>query len=123
MSAIVITYASPLPSCANLREHWYKRAGRVKRQRQTAFLHCLGKTTVQDDGSLIVTLARISPRALDDDNLQSAFKAVRDGVADAIGVKDNDPRVSWRYEQRKGKPKEQAIEIRIEAARKAKVAA
>lgn len=122
---VVITYDSALPSCANLREHWRKRAARVKKQRAEAGLRVAftqaGQVRVAPELPCTVTLVRISARALDDDNLASAFKAVRDGVADALGIKDNDPRVSWRYEQRKGGKGVQAIEIRIEA--KAKVAA
>lgn len=122
---IVIRYASALPSCANLREHWRARANRVQSQRHTAGVHVFGalqSSHVNCRGCaagpnfpLVVTLCRIAPRALDDDNLASACKAVRDGVADALGIKDNDPRVTWRYEQRRGAVKEQAIEIRVEA--------
>jgi hypothetical protein len=36
---------------------------------------------------------------LDDDNLQGALKSVRDGVADAYGIPDNDSRITWRYSQ------------------------
>lgn len=71
--------------------------------------------------SLVVTMTRVAPRALDDDNLRGAFKAVRDAIADVLGSDDRNPLIAWRYEQRKGAPKQHAIEIRIE--RKAKVAA
>lgn len=60
----------------------------------------------------VVTLTRISPRLLDDDNLRPALKAVRDGVADRLGVDDRDPRVEWRYAQRKGAQK--AVEVEME---------
>lgn len=121
MSAIVIRYDSPLPSCANLREHWRKRAARVKEQRYLAWLQGTARNLFGLLGGrdplpgITVTLCRVSARALDDDNLASAFKAVRDGVADALGIKDNDPRVSWAYEQRRGAKGERSIEIRIEA--------
>lgn len=64
----------------------------------------------------VVTLTRIAPRALDDDNLAGGFKAVRDGVALALGVDDADPRVRWRYAQERGQPKHYAARITIEAA-------
>jgi len=35
-------------------------------------------------------------------------------VADALGIDDRDPRVDWRYAQRRGAAKEYAVEIRIE---------
>ena len=42
-------------------------------------------------------------RPMDDDNLRSALKACRDGVADALGVDDGSPLVTWEYAQVKGK--------------------
>jgi hypothetical protein len=47
-----------------------------------------------------VTFTRVRPagrRALDTDNLCSAFKAVRDEVAAFYGVDDGDPRWDWQY--------------------------
>ena len=54
-------------------------------------------------GPWVVTLTRHGPRKLDDDNLSAAFKRIRDGVADALGVDDgNRRRVRWEYKQRRG---------------------
>ena len=61
--------------------------------------------------SLVVTITRIGPRALDSDNLAASGKHVRDGVADALGVDDGDPRITWLYAQEKG-PYGVRIEIR-----------
>lgn len=97
-----------IESVANKREHWGKRAARAKAHRFAALAvpaHPLPCT---------VTLTRIAPRALDDDNLQSGFKALRDGIADRLGVKDNDPRVTWRYAQERGQPKQYAVRVCIE---------
>lgn len=47
----------------------------------------------------VVRMARVSPKALDDDNLASAFKTVRDGVADSFGLNDRDPRVRFVVDQ------------------------
>lgn len=58
-------------------------------------------------------LVRIAPRALDDDNLRGALKHVRDGVADALGVDDRDPRVSWRYDQWRGEPRQYAVQVSL----------
>ena len=67
----------------------------------------------------VVTLTRISARGLDDDNLQGAFKAVRDSVADALGVDDR-MREIVRYEYgeqvvkwKRGTPTPKAIRITI----------
>jgi hypothetical protein len=62
-----------------------------------------------------VVLTRITPsaRGLDDDNLGSSFKAIRDEVAAWLGIDDRDPRVRWRCEQEKGAPKVWAVRIEI----------
>lgn len=40
---------------------------------------------------------------LDSDNLPGAFKHVRDGMADALGIDDGDARLAWSYAQVKAK--------------------
>ena len=62
---------------------------------------------------LEVELVRVAPRRLDSDNLTSSLKAVRDGVADWLGVDDGDERVLWRYRQRKGAPRQYLVEIAV----------
>lgn len=63
------------------------------------------------DGCL-VTFTRVSRGELDDDNLPSAFKAIRDGIAKLLGRDDSprEKRVRWAYAQMKGAP---GIRIRI----------
>lgn len=97
-----------LVSEANSHEHWRGRQRRAKAQRGATSV-ALGYPTwlplaVKATGShLVVRIVRIAPRALDSDNLARACKAVRDGVADALGVDDRDPRVTWLPDQAKGK--------------------
>jgi len=63
-----------------------------------------------------ITLTRIAPRQLDaHDGLRSALKPVCDGVADFFGCKDNDPRLEWVYRQERGKVREYAVLITLEA--------
>lgn len=93
---------------ANRRDHWRVKSKRVRLQRRTAAALVPGCPL-----PCVVTLTRISPRMLDDDNLQSALKAVRDGVADRLGVDDRDPRVEWRYAQRKGAQKGVEVEFGV----------
>lgn len=50
-----------------------------------------------------VLLEHVGPE-MDGDNLQRAFKAVRDELARLMGVDDGDPRVKWDYWQRTGEP-------------------
>jgi hypothetical protein len=79
---------------ANTRGHWRAKAARAKCQR-TATAACLRAMMARHGGSpkppLVVHMVRlIGPRGrkMDDDNLRGAFKAVRDGVADWLGVDD-----------------------------------
>lgn len=96
-------------------EHWRMRHKRAKHQRRTAaWVTRVPAHGLLDRGvCLTVNLTRIAPRALDDDNLASAMKAVRDGVADALGINDRDPRVAWTYGQEKRGVGEYAVRIII----------
>ena len=131
---ICVTLPIRLLSEANQRGHWSKGAKRAKEQRTATLWAVLSRIVPTSGGGwatmpdwrltgeqgLAVTLVRIAPRNLDTDNLARAFKAIRDGVADALGVNDNDPRIEWRYEQRKSDGHRTpsvppyAIEIRID---------
>jgi len=100
---------------SNQREHWRKRARRAKQQRGAAFL------IVSASGGAYkcmrfprLTITRVAPRRLDDDNLRGALKAVRDGIADALSVNDGDPSILWEYRQRRGGRHEYAVEIEID---------
>jgi hypothetical protein len=95
-----------LVSEANARDHHMVKARRVKEQRwivEQFIKDRLHRALRQRPGDIgwIVLLVRLAPRALDSDNLVSSLKAVRDGVADAFGVNDRDPRLEFRYDQRK----------------------
>ena len=69
-------------------------------------------------GTYVITLTRIAPRPLDSDNLARSFKAIRDGIADALKINDGSKRLTWNYEQRKGsKPKQYAVQIEIQTNR------
>ena len=103
---------------SNLREHWAKRARRAREQRQAARLlvraaNNLADASVSSD-PITITLTRIAPRRLDSDNLAGSLKAVRDGVADALGIDDGSSRIEWRYAQRKGNPHEYAVLVEIQ---------
>ena len=102
---------------ANLREHWARRARRVRKQRQAARLlvraACNRANASFSSGPITITLTRLAPRKLDSDNLASSLKAVRDGVADALGIDDGSSRIEWRYAQGKGKPREYAVLVEI----------
>ena len=97
------------------KEYWRATAARLKQQREDV------KKAYHDRQltlglPCIVEFTRISPRLLDDDNLVSAFKSIRDAVAECLtgrgkGRGDRDPRLKFRYEQEKGSVK--SIRIRF----------
>jgi hypothetical protein len=97
---VILTIPMRLPSAANMREHWAAKAKRVKQQRHLVATFIGGRP--KPALPVVVTLVRIAPRALDGDNLQSAFKAPRDEIARWLGVADNHPGVTWEYWQRRG---------------------
>lgn len=94
----MITLVLPLRivSTPNLREHWGARARRARTHRRAAL------AVPRHPLPCVVHLTRIAPRELDTDNLVAAFKALRDGIADRLGIADDDERVTWLYAQRKG---------------------
>lgn len=104
------------PSCANLREHHMARARRAKRHRSTAKF-CTPATA---QTPCVVHLTRLGRGVLDDDNLASALKACRDGIADALRVDDGDvAQVRWTYSQRKVKKTDAVgVSVRIERIEK-----
>lgn len=93
------TFELPLTAVseANRRDHWATKSRRVRLHRNTAWALCPAFPL-----PCIVTLTRVAPRMLDDDNNVSAMKAIRDGIAKRLGVDDRSPLVVWRYGQKKG---------------------
>lgn len=111
MTAVAVRLPVRTLSEMNLRGHWSARARRMKAHRRAAFalvpvvaLPC------------VVTLTRVSAGTLDDDNLRSALKGVRDGVADRLGCDDADPRLRFEYAQARGKRGEYAVLVAVRAA-------
>lgn len=75
---------------------------RMKKMQRHATKVCMHGVVIPQ-GPLTVTITRVGPRKLDDDNLQSACKYVRDEIANVIGVDDgNDRFYTWQYRQRTG---------------------
>lgn len=79
---------------SNGRDHWAVKGKRTRTNRRVARLLC-----PKAELPATVRLTRLSRGRLDDDNLRGALKAVRDGIADAFGVPDNDPRLRFEYDQ------------------------
>lgn len=92
-------------STANMREHHFTKARRIKKLRELGI--CITSVPLP----VTVTLVRVAPIALDGDNLQNAFKGLRDGIADRFGVPDNHPGLHWKYDQRKAGVREYGVEV------------
>jgi hypothetical protein len=103
---------------SNAKEHWATKHRRAKAQRQDVFISLGLSHRTRPPLPLQITVTRISPRPLDEDNCVSSLKHCIDGIADWLAGeygKGNDrlPGLTWRYAQRRGKPKEYAVEITI----------
>lgn len=112
---IVVDIPVRIISEANSRQHWRKAAARKRVHRMTArTILQMHARPMGEAEQFTITLTRVAPRKLDDDNLASGFKAVRDGVADWLGIDDGSPRIQWRYGQEKGKPGEYAARVEVQ---------
>ncbi len=114
MNIVTITAAIRTPNPVNgSHRHWAAKSKIRKRQREATMLltrAALNATPVKLP--VVVTMTRLAPSSgLDDDNLRPALKAVRDGIADVLGVDDRDPAVRWEYDQRRGP---WGVEIKLE---------
>ena len=61
-----------------------------------------------------VTMVRCSAGTLDDDNLTSSLKAVRDAVANELGYDDGGKEISWVYKQEKAPRKTRKVWVEIQ---------
>lgn len=76
-------------SALNSREHWRQRAKRVKAEREATHYAIRQAANGMPLLPLKVSMTRIGPSSgLDDDNLSSSLKAVRDQIAQWLGVND-----------------------------------
>lgn len=102
----------------NFKEHW----GKIHKRRndQRYWIKYLMELCRKDIPALPckITLIRTGPRHLDYDNFVYSQKYVRDVIAEYLikdyrpGRADADPRLTWAYEQEKGKI---GIRIKIES--------
>ncbi len=110
--SITVSVPTAIVSEANTRQHWSKKERRKNEQRSAvgiAFFHTPFRTPCPLP--VAVTLTHIGQK-MDDDNLANGFKGIRDYIASVLlGVDDGDSRVTWKYDQRAGRP---GVEVRIE---------
>ena len=100
-----------LPSLANERLHW-RRMSFLKKQQRGATLCCMVGLRLPPL-PLVVTITRIGPRKLDDDNLAASCKYVRDQIAAVVGEDDGSPQYTWRYAQRVGRNERYGVDVEI----------
>lgn len=91
-------------SAVNLREHWSVRKRRVKAERDATAISirvARGRNgMIPPAPPLEVHLTRFGPtNGLDSDNLTGSLKAIRDQIAEWLGVDDRSEAVQWRYAQ------------------------
>ncbi len=113
MTTIEIHMPIRTVSEANVRECWQAKHRRAKGQKEAVglMLNRYRRTLQAFAGRFHVTLTRIGVRKLDGDNLQRSFKAIRDQVAETIGIDDGSEWIEWKYAQEKGK---YAVKVTVE---------
>ena len=113
---IAVTLPIRTQTEGNAKEHWRVKAARAKAQRNTtALLLRASLRGFRIGDGITVTLIRLAPSGpgLDPhDNLPSSMKHIVDELTDLLGLpNDRDPRVTWRYDQRRGP---WGVEVRID---------
>lgn len=76
----------------NARVHWAKKHKASKKARESAYWATKEAKTKAPESELIRFVVRFYPpdnRRRDDDNLEGAFKPMRDGIADALRINDS----------------------------------
>lgn len=75
----------------NARGHWSKRSRAAKSYRMQCFILAKKAGLTAPAGRILLSLEFLPPnrQRRDDDNLLAAFKAGRDGLADALGIDDS----------------------------------
>lgn len=131
MPKIILNLPIDTVSEMNCSQHWRVKSKRHKSQQ---FFVRLAMNKHKVNLPCTVTMIRLSPRDLDDDNLSSAFKWIRDELSECLipnsrktyingrgktqeikGRADSDKRIKWLYGQEKAKIKGIRIEIDFEA--------
>lgn len=112
---MILTIPLKTVSGMNAREHWRKRAKRVKAERDAATFHLYYAGYAAPKPPLVVKLTRIGPtNGLDPfDNLPSALKGCVDAIATWLGVDDRkSDKVRYECDQERGKEWAVRVEIR-----------
>lgn len=93
--------------------HWGTLTGLKKKQKQAvkgAIELCRLTGETIPELPLLIMITRVGPRKLDDDNLQSSCKYIRDEIARIVGVDDGSDQYTWLYKDRIG---DYGVEVEI----------
>ena len=106
-----------LECATNKREAWYVTLPKKRAQRYEAKFTTLAAFPFRKvfGKRFVITITRYGLRKMDDDNLATSAKYVRDGIADALGIDDGDSRIKWEYKQEIGKAYGCKVQIRSSA--------
>jgi len=127
----MISWILPIKTVSeiNSSEHWSKKSKRHKIQ-QFFVRYLFSRESNKIELPCTIRLTRLSPRLLDDDNLPTSMKYVRDEISEILipekvgwyktrtgklkklkGRADDDPRILWKYSQEKWPTQAVRIEI------------
>lgn len=100
----------------NARVHWSAKSKAAKAYRHACRIITFASGIKAPDGRVLLVLEFVPPdrRERDDDNLVAAFKAGRDGIADALGINDN--RFTTQFSLRAEPVKDGAVIVEIREA-------
>lgn len=114
---VIVELPVRLRNTSNSRDGWRATAKRAKTIRALTRRIVGNRLPRQRGLPFVVRLVYVGPRQLDDDGVASAVKSLRDGVADALGIDDRDPRVVWVPDQERGGVREYSARVEIYLAR------
>jgi len=99
-----------LDATPNSRSHWSQTA--KKRANERAVIGAALARVIRPEGPWRVTITRLGPRPMDDDNCTASAKGVRDAVAAWLGIDDGNERAVWAVRGEVGRG--YAVRIKIE---------
>jgi hypothetical protein len=104
--------STPNPLNGSHGRHWATTARRKEQRTRTATAMLAGSGDLPPLPAC-VSLTRYSRGSLDDDAVPAALKSIRDQIADAYGIADNDPRISFKYFQERELDRERGPSVLV----------
>lgn len=89
----VVAKGLRLDATPNARAHWSATA--AKRAKERAVIGAALARVTRPAGPWRVTITRVGPRPMDDDNRTASAKGCRDAIAAWLGIDDGDDSATW----------------------------